>query len=271
MQDLIDEMMFGEHRAQWQKAPFVMPGSKYQDLDNIIPLLPVTKSSRFVDHFGGTGVVSWNVPTCKEKVFNDRRSSVTEFYKCLRDHNDEFLAYIDSFHKNCRQEWLECRATWNKEDDPVKRAGKWFYWICMSNLDCGNSFRRQFHPRIDNKKGTIRALKARLSNFLIENLDVFTCIKDYDSIRTVHYMDPPYIDVGTSYRGVKWGERELNRLLERIGELKGFVALSHYPSDLIDSQPYWTKAYQWNVRETLSNFNKSQEKKECLWVKEYQE
>ena len=270
MQDLISDLMFEDNRARWAKAPFVMPGYKYRDLGHIIPNLPITKNTRFVDHFGGTGVVSWNVPHCNEKVFNDRRSSVTEFFKCLRDHAEEFLEYVDNFQQNSRQEWLECRDTWNKEDDPVKRAGKWFYWICMSNLDCGNSFRRQFHPRLNNKKQTIRALKTRLRGFLIENLDVFTCIKDFDSHRTVHYMDPPYVDVGLSYRGVKWTQSDLERLLDTIAGVEGFVALSHYPSDLIDKQPYWTNCVRWEVKETVSHFDKAKKEVECLWLKEYE-
>lgn len=260
-------------RTECIRAPFPYSGSKFKSLEHIIPRLPITQHSTWVDHFGGTGVVSWNVPTCHVMVYNDRYSAVVAFYRCLRDpvKKKALFEYLSLMPPHSREEFYWARDTWVNDEDDVVRAAKWYYGLTVSVLGRQQAFARAItshhQTNVWDYMDKLPMIHDKLGFFTLENLDVFQCINDYDSPSTVHYFDPPY--VGTDQGGYesKWTSKDQERLLNRIAELQGFVALSHYPCKEIEKRSYWTNRYQWDHEGSASGKGRDAVI-ECLWVKE---
>jgi DNA adenine methylase len=264
-------------RTTCVRAPFSFQGSKWRSLDKIIPRLGVHKSNTWVDHFGGTGVVSWNIPKCNVMVYNDRYSALVAFYRCLRDEKkkEALLAYLESMPPHSREDFYWARDTWVNDVDDVIRSAKWYYGLCCSVLGRQKAFARAISSHaitnVWQRLPMFEPIHRCLQSFTLENLDVFQCITDYDTPQTIHYFDPPY--VGTDQGGYqsKWGLDDQARLLKAIGNCRGFVALSHYPCNVIDEQPYWTNRYQWEHLNSVGEIGESLDcgtAVECLWIKQ---
>ena len=277
-------------RTEYQRAPFAMPGAKYRSLHEIIPRLPITRSCTWADHCGGTGVVSWNVPTCKVMMFNDRYSGIVAFYRVLRDpiKKDQLLKYLSEMPPHSREEWLDCRAMWVTEEDDVARAAKWYYMTRLSILNKRQAFGRgitmKFAPIGDmsDVRLLFDSIHPILKNFTLENLDLKVSFLDYDTPSTIHYIDPPYVNTDQGTYEDKWTHKDNEDLFRLIANSKGFVAFSHYYSSEIDKQSFWTNRYTWSTRVTtepliaraenhkLERTDEFGEKEalECLWIKE---
>lgn len=273
-----DTVFEKEARSEILRAPFQMPGAKFNSLEKIVPLLPIRKDSIWVDVFGGTGCVSWNVPVCKNMIYNDRYSAVVDFYKVFRERQSELRAYLESMPVHSRQEWFDCYGTWVAEKDPLIRAAKWYYMTKLSVIQKGMYFGRSLGNRESfvNRLGDTFHLWGRLQNimkrFTMENLSCFQCLDDFDSVDTIFYLDPPYVGTDQTSYEHSWTMDDQRRLLNQIPKLKGFVALSHYPSKMIDEQDYWTHKEAWHVKVTAHtnshDSNKKMDQMECLWIKE---
>ena len=251
------------------KAPISFPGSKVDSLPYILPRLGITPKSTWVDVFGGTGVVSLNIPDCKMKIYNDRNSGLVDFYRVLRDRRPELEAYINQMHPWSREEWTNARREWVQETDPVVRAAKWFYHVRVSFSQMGTTFARQTTPlnRIDTALKVFESVSHRFKSFLVENLDCFQCIKDFDSPDTVLYLDPPYLDEGQDGYAHGWGLEEHKKLLSLISECKGRVILSHRPCPHIDSCAFWNERHSWNVRIASTPTGAVPLDTESIWIK----
>src|SRR5690606_24444268 len=234
-------------RNTYMKAPFMWLGSKYSYLPNIIPLLPVRK--RWVDHFGGSGVVSLNYPDVELMVFNDRYSGIVDFYRCMRDEKmmHAMLDYLNLMPAQSREEHYRCREEWVTTTDPVERAAKWYYALQTSVIGKNHAFARtvrtKFKFRLPPELELFERVHYKMKRFIIENLDARTCAKDFDTIDTVHYFDPPYL--GTCHGGYKhkWTSFDMQELLNLINNLQGAVALSHKDDPNIDSGVKWDEKH----------------------------
>ena len=78
-------------------------------------------------------------------------------------------------------------------------------------------------------------------------------------------MDPPYINTDQDGYEHGWSENDQLGLLELIGDLKGFVALSGFYHKKTDEQKYWTKKKSWLVRGTAKE--EKEMRHEHLWIK----
>lgn len=267
-----------EKRGSFIRAPFQMPGAKFNSLPHLIKHLPIRKDSVWVDVFGGTGCVSWNVPACKNMIYNDRYSAVVDFYKVFRERQQELRKYLEQMPPHSRQEWFESRDTWVTEQDPLIRAAKWYYMVKLSVIQKGEYFgrslgnRENFVNRLSDTFDLWNRLQNIMKRFTMENLGAFECLEDFDSVDTIFYLDPPYIDTDQTTYKHKWTLDDQRHLLNLIPQLKGFVALSHYPSINIDEQTYWTRKEVWNVKlyahTNSRDSNKKVDQVECLWIKE---
>lgn len=290
--DLLNDLLgFGgdeivdNKRSHYDKSPIPMPGGKWRCLKEIIPKLPITASSTWVDHCGGSGIVSLNVPDCKLMVFNDRNSAIVDFYRCVRDRRKELVDYVEQFHPSSREEFYHAKTVWCTETDPVKRAAFWFYMMRTSFAGKGHVFGRQkvvqAYPVPESLK-LFEHVQAKFKQFTLENLDMRLCARDYDSAKTVHYFDPPYVDTDQGMYAHKWKWDDMQELLTQISHLRGFVALSHYPDERIDRALKWTRRYEWQVHVTADAqvFHEDNNKAgmegrkagsatECLWIKDF--
>jgi len=268
------------------KAPFGWPGGKGRSLKHILPLLPYRGG--YVEPFGGSGVVLINRRKSSLEVFNDRYSGVVDFYRCLRS-RDLFPALLDwiEYTVHSREEFQVFKESWKDLNDPIERAGRWYYMIQYSFGKLGRNWGRATTPG-SNVAGNIRKklphldrIHQRLLRVQMENRDALTLLKEYDSKDTVFYLDPPYVD---AYRGTYKHEMTIEdhrSMLHIISEMEGFVAISGFSNPLYDGQDFWSDRYEWKAFTSIEPMNpgsgankdhKNNVKRgkavECLWIKE---
>jgi len=263
-----------DKRTKIIKAPFGIPGGKNRSVHQIVPHLPIR--SKWVDVFGGSGVVTWNYPLARLNVFNDAYSGITDFYKCIQDY-DQMNLLIEKLQQMpplSREMFQINRDTWCTETDAVTRAAKWFYMVTCSVVNKRVAFarvREGIAPiKLPGALKLFEPVHLVLQNVQIENLDWRQCIIDFDSPDAVFYFDPPYVDSDQGTYEKKFTRDDLKELLERTHFMKGFVALSHYDDVDINCQSYWRDKYSWEVVATsdTGNQSKKERKRECLWIKE---
>lgn len=269
-------------RETFSRAPFGYPGSKFKSLAKILPELPYYKV--FVEVFGGAGNVILNRKRSVLDVFNDRYGGVVAFYRVLRD-PVLLKRLMDrlSLTIHAREEFIFCKETWDKIDDDVERAARWYYMIQCSFISKGSYFARATNSpapfNIHNLLPLFPGIHDRFKTIQVENLDWEQCLKDFDSPDTVFYLDPPYYGLDPGLYGHKFGKNEHTRMLEMIQGLSGFVALSGYTNELYDSYK-WTEKREWDVTvtakalaSTITNFQEAssttvrQQATEVLWIK----
>lgn len=284
MSDFLNDLMSFDSdkpvdRSQIERAPFYYLGSKLKMIPNLMPLLPYRK--RWVDHFGGSGVVTLNRKQSQVEIFNDRWSGITCFFRALREHRHMLIAKLETMLSS-REEFMHCRATWCHETDTVERAAKWYYMMQMSVNGKGTAYGRmkdQKHNPLWTGLERFVPVHHRMKYVMIENLDFETCFKDFDTHDCVHYCDPPYSMAETQQYDGKWTRDDLDRLLRAIGNSKGFVALSGHPDPQIESCSFWTNkqtfVIQNNAQPNAFNEENGKEQRdrftmseEVVWIKE---
>ena len=288
-ENLFDLLMEGSHfeesRETIIKPPFAWAGSKARSLDQIRPLLPYTDT--WVEVFGGSGVVTFSRRPSKLEVFNDAYAGIVDFYRCLKDEVllKQLLEYLELL-PYAREMFTVYKSEWKNEADIVERAAKWYYMLTCSFGTLGRNFGRATTATVNlaqkyrNKFELFWPVHERLKNVQIENQDWEQLVRDYDSVKTVFYLDPPYLYADPGLYDESWNLERHKRLLQVIFELQGFVALSGYDNELYNSMP-WDSKHEWKThltigskahRETNNLGDKagmiSKEATECLWIKE---
>lgn len=253
LEQIMMSMLEGENsREEYVRAPFGYPGSKSRGLEQILPMLPYRNG--FCEPFGGTGAVLLARRESPLEIFNDRYSGVTCFYRVMRDQKkmDLLLERLE-LSQHSREEFMWSRDTWEKCEDEIERAARWYYMMRMSFGHQGRHFGRSTSGRgqmgVKFKRGfeLFQPCHNRLINVQIENQDWRQCLKDYDDKEMVWYLDPPYYKVWRGMFVCEMPDADHEELLYRIFDLDGFVAISSYPNDLYD-RPQW----KWDNRFTWS-------------------
>jgi DNA adenine methylase len=136
-----------------------------------------------------------------------------------------------------------------------------------------NSDRSGTTPAHDwaNYPDALAAIVDRLTGVVIENRDAFEVMAQHDTVRTLIYLDPPYLPETRSpankydlkhraYRHELTAEDHA-RLLGRIRELAGMVVLSGYPAPLYDEA-----LADWTRVQRLAHADGARERTEVLWI-----
>lgn len=275
----------GDRREAITRAPFGYPGGKSKSLQYILPELPYRDV--YVSVFGGSGVDLLARQTSPLEVFNDRYAGVVAFYRCLRD-ADKLKALVElvELTVHAREEMLECKATWEQQNSDVERAFRWYYMVVYSFGALGRNFGRSTGPKANvagklrNKIPLLHKVHSRLKRVQIENLDWQRCMEDYDSPKTVFYLDPPYVDAYPGTYKFELSHQRHRDLLDMIASVEGFCALSSYENPLYEGLSIWSRVIKWDayVSITPAAFTKENYKsketskrghaRECLYIKE---
>lgn len=263
-------------RENYVRAPFNYTGSKERSLERILPLLP--NRNKFIDVFGGSGVVSLNRKPCKLHVYNDRHSGLVAFYRCIRDRL-KLEDLIDRLELTpmSREEFLWSLKNWENVDDDVERAARWYTMLQFSFGSVCRNFGRSVDAKVlRNQHSTILKhfplfgeIHQKVRFWQIENLDWRQMLRDYDAFDAVLYLDPPYYGCGAgAYRHAMSDEASHRELLDKIFMCEGFVAVSGYANSLYDCRG-WTARHEWDVRQTINNNADDKildNAKEVLWI-----
>lgn len=241
-------------REDYVRAPFGYPGSKSKSLDKILPQLRY--AGKYCEPFGGSGSVLLARNASPLEIFNDRYSGVTCFYRVIQD-NKKMNAILDrcAFFLHSREEFIWCRNTWKNCEDEIERAARWWYTISVSFGSQGRNFGRcikgksQIGPKLKNNLKHFPEVSLRLRDVQIENQDWRMILKDYDSEDMVWYIDPPYYKSTKGMYECEMPDSDHEELLDRIFQLRGFVALSGYDNPMYDKYA-WDNRHQWMIHTT---------------------
>jgi DNA adenine methylase len=268
-----DDYGSGPDRIQYERGAMNYIGSKFNCLDQILPLLPVC--SKWVDVFGGSGVVTLNRPRSKLEVYNDRHSGLVAFYKIIAQPDGPIkLRERISLMPHSRELFIDYLANWQGGEDDLERAARWYYLVQASVLGRCEAFGRDLkasnsvHRKIHEQLSLFPMMHERFSGVIIENLDWRQCLRDFDSVDTVFYLDPPYWE--SDIYECKMSKMDHVEMCAAIFQCKGFVALSGYPNPVYDEFP-WTGVHQIVVDNRIENGTgktSANDRVEYLWLKE---
>lgn len=229
------------------KSPISWFGGKYYMTNKLIPLIPEHKM--YVEVFGGSGQMLFSKDRSEIEIYNDIDSGLFNFFSILRDENkvEQFKRKLD-LTLYSREEFYNCRNTWQSEQDEVERARKW-YVTCMQSFS--NGFSTWSYTKMKSRRGMAQCVSRylgnveenlpnavdRLKTVLIENLSFGELIKKYDNKETFFYLDPPYVHSTRKMTYTYNHEMTNNQhesLVETLLNIKGKAMLSGYDTDIYD-------------------------------------
>jgi DNA adenine methylase len=210
-------------------------GSKIRLVPTILSLMP--KHKCYIETFGGSGTVLLAKEPSTVEVYNDLDKEVVNFMRVLGNPSQRkrLIARLNP-PLYSRSEYERCKKEYAKLTSSVERAAC-FYILTVQSLNgrfMGNWSRakcRNPASTYANRLEFLEPAAKRFSKTIIENQDFEKVARFYDSPQTLHYIDPPYYPSSRSAPKCyvhEMDEKEHERLLSVINELKGSVILSGY-------------------------------------------
>lgn len=235
----------------------------------------------YVESFGGAAGVLIQKPRSYAEVYNDLDGDVVNLFRVLQDRQ-----LREQLHEKLvltPYARAEFELAWVPTDDAIERARR---VIIRAEMGFGSAGATKGHTgfRVDTKRkyGTaqalwksyperIAAIGERLTGVLVENRPAIEVMKAHDGVKTLHFVDPPYMHT-TRHIGATYGRayrHEMDdaahvELLATARELKGMVALSGYSSEI-----YNDLLKDWTCHSTSSRISSgrgSAVRQECLWL-----
>ena len=261
----------GGGRASYERGPMNYIGCKFSGLGQLLSHLPVC--SKWIDVFGGSGVVTLNRPRSKFEVYNDKHSGLVAFYKVLgMDGGPQALKERVELMPHSRELFYDYLKSWAGVSDDLERAARWYYLVQASVVGRCQQFGRDLKGinTVSRKLSTniplFPMIHDRFKHVLIENLDWRVCLRDFDSPDAVFYLDPPYWE--SDIYECRMSKEDHIEMCGAIFKLQGFVALSGYSNPVYDSFP-WDGVHQIIMDDSVGSGNKKDnERVEWLWIKE---
>jgi len=204
-------------------------------------LIPEHKT--YVEIFSGGAALFFAKEKSPVEVLNDLNSGLVDFYRVLRS-SEKFARFqiLMELTPYSREEYYDCRATWQDCEDDVERAARWFVAarLCFSgvfgsgwsrDVDAGSNGISRTVSRYLSAVKRLPEVHERLRGVQIENGDFRKIIQDYDRSRTFFYLDPPYITGTRRSKNVYQDEmtdEDHEDLVELLLGIKGKAVLSGY-------------------------------------------
>ena len=237
-------------------------GGKSQFADKIIALFPErTKYECYAEPFMGALGLFLNKPKYVNQVeiVNDLNGDMTNLFWVLQNKYKEFVDYFKFAHISSDL-YKIIRAKQRFETNKIKRAFNYLYLIQMSHNGKGSSF-AQFGPTSSSSLRNVltRAefVNERLKDTIIENKDWKKIIKQYDSDKTLFYLDPPYWGTSVSGYGKGCGCIDFDDFVETIKGIKGFAVISHSKFDKLAQVFNEHKVYEKSITYVSASANKA--------------
>ncbi len=230
-----------------RKIAFGWYGGKFTHLDFILPHLP-QECAHFCDVFGGSAAVLINRRPVPVETYNDLDSELVNFFRVLRDHQEELVRAISLTPFSREELVLACEPACGLSE--VERArrfyvrarqtrtglaqtsseGRWAHCVLTSRAGMAGAVSRWL--------GAVEALPEiaqRLQRVQIENAPAVEVICRYDTPDTVFYADPPYVHEtrgDSAAYSFEMSDRAHEELAEVLNQVRGRVVLSGYRNGL---------------------------------------
>lgn len=220
-------------------------GAKWQLADWITSFIPDAHDC-YVEPFSGSAAVFFRKRPSAIEVLNDLNGDVVNFYRVLRERPDDLIRAIE-FTPFSRYEYL---LSYETTDVPLEAARRFYVrcwqsfgasggkrtgWRMQRNLNRGTNITREW-SRTDGLWFAAHALKCAQ----IESRSALEIINQYDTPRTVFYIDPPYVlksrsgGIGRKRYLHEMSDDDHRQLAETLHQIKGMAIVSGYASDLYD-------------------------------------
>lgn len=254
-------------------------GGKFRLAPWIISFFPA--HLRYVESFGGAAGVLLQKERAYAEIYNDLDSDVANFFQVLRDPiSREKLILACILTPYARDEF---NLAWIKSNDPIERARRLCVRAQMGFGSAGAS-KGSTGFRIDTKReyGTAQQLWTefpsnlanagkRFQGVLIENRPAIDVMRQHDGHDTLHFVDPPYMlstrvlqSSGRGYYRHEMSDDDHAELIDALLDLKGYIVLSGYESDLYTSKLQTWKRYETTAR--ISAARGTSIRKEVAWL-----
>lgn len=273
------------------KPPFPYIGSKQRLLKRLV-LPNIPEHVYYGEVFGGSAAVLLSKPISQIEVYNDINSEVVNFYRMLRENQNE-LTRLLLFTPYSREEYEKAFYI-SEEDSSLERARKFFVRARMGIAGLQNAstsfgmsvtlIRRNIPATCSRYLSSIDGFEevaARLSKVQFENIDFRRFFRIYiskwndtDPEQTFVYLDPPYIrnvpkeDINIMYQNDTYTEEDDDQLLELITKIYPSVRymISHY-----DNEKYNQILHSWRkvcieIKTTSARKSRNRSRVECIWM-----
>lgn len=266
------------------KSPINWYGGKYYMAEDIINLFP--EHQIYVEVFGGAGHILFRKQPSDIEVYNDINEGLYLFFKTLRtpDKARRLKNRLD-LTPYSREEFYNCRDTWQDETDEIEKVRKWYVTSMQS---FSNHMKTWSYTKSKSRRGMAQAVSQwlgkieenlpdavdRLKTVQIENLDYKELIKKYDSKDTLFYLDPPYIhDTRKLKDGYEFemSNEQHKELVDILLHIQGKAVLSGYDHKIYDTllENGWQKICLGEfAKRAIKTIDKEIEQKgtEYVWV-----
>ena len=247
-------------------------GGKYILSKKFVEFIP-DKIETYVEVFGGGASFLFAKRRSPKEVYNDLNSYVVNFFRVLRDENKSIeLARLIELTPYAREEFKLCRDTYIKDESlsDIEKARRLLVANQMSFSSTFHSFSNSGADDWIRMPDRIRLCANRFKGVLIENLSFENIFEKYDSENTLFYCDPPYVQETRKNPIVYYCEMDNEqhlKLLTILKEIKGYVMLSGFNSNLYnDNLKNWSKI-EYEVKTSVNDPSKEDAKRiEVLWL-----
>jgi len=206
-------------------------GGKSRLLKHLMPL--IGDHDCYCETFFGGGAMLFAKERSSVEVINDLNGNLIALYRNLQFHLPALLAELDWLHAS-RQNLYEFIAQPGLTE--LQRAARFLlvnrtsFGGGMSSFGVAKSKGGGVGFSHEKVSALIGSAHKRLDGVVIENLSYERCLRNYDSPRTLFFMDPPYEDAtNRAYKG--WDKKQLTEFRREVGRLKGkwIVTLNDSP------------------------------------------
>lgn len=224
-------------------------GGKFSHLDWLLPLLP--KCHHYCEPFAGSGAVLLNRDPSPVETYNDIDGDVVNFFKALRDNNEELIRGI-ALTPFSREEYHRAIVDSVEDASSVERARRFYIKARQTRTglaqtaslgrwaNCKDTSRAGMSGVVSRWLGGVEALDdiaKRLLRVQIENRPAVDIIRLYDSSKTLFYCDPPYLHETRGDSKAYGFEMDTNQHLEfskAVNDCDGLVAVSGYDHPMMN-------------------------------------
>jgi DNA adenine methylase len=234
----------------------------------------------YVEAFGGAASVLMRKPRSYVEVYNDLNGDAVNVFRVLRE--PETAAELERLLRLTPFAREEFEAPVNGAG-PVERARRMIFrsfagfGSAAANAEYPTGFRAN-----SNRSGTtpahdwahypneLGAFVERLRGVVVEQRSAIEVMRQHDSPKTLHYVDPPYPHSARRprKRAIKeYGEWEMTdeqhtELAVVLHGLTGYVVLSGYQCDLYDGL-----YSDWTREDCKAHADGARRRVESLWLK----
>jgi DNA adenine methylase len=266
--------MMGQAPSRKIRPAVKWHGGKTYLARRIIERLP--RHRAYVEPFAGGLSVLLNKAPSEVEVVNDLNAGLIGFYRVLRDRTEEFTAQVNVLEYNAETFSRAIQSAVN--DDPVEAAVRFLVRNRFSRGGLGRDFAwskrlRGGRPGDLNAwetiKGELPRIGQRLAKVQLLNQDGIDVIREYDSLDTLFYCDPPYPHETRTARSTydhEMSQVDHVRFLETVTRCLGMVALSGYANRLYDRALESWERVEFNMPNHSGQGSVKQRRTEVLWL-----